>query len=65
MRGRCVGRKRDIHALFTGYYRNGCSVRLRALRSLMWAFGMLHRLVDFVLTALGCPAPRMSGWRAM
>ena len=33
--------------------------------SLMWALGLSHRSVRCALTALGCPAYRMSGWRAV
>ena len=33
--------------------------------SLMWALGLSHKSVGCVLTALGCPASRMSGWRAV
>ena len=45
--------------------RSGHSVGLRALMSLMWALAPSHRSVGCLLTALGCPASRMSGWRAV
>ena len=48
-----------------GVDRNGRGVRLRALMSLMWALGLSRRSVGCVLTALGCPASRMSGGRAV
>ena len=31
----------------------------------MWALGLSHRSVAHLLTALGCPASRMSSWRAV
>ena len=62
MRYRCVGCKRTFTRYPQGVDRNGRSVRLRAL---MWAFGLARRSVGCVLTALGCPASWMSGWRAV
>ena len=65
MRYRCVGCGRSFTHYPQGVDRNGCSVRLRALMSLMWALGLSHRSVGCVLTALGRPASRMSSWRAV
>ncbi len=62
MRYRCVGCKRAFTRYPQGVDCNGRSVRLRAL---MWALGLSHRLVGCVLTALGQPASRISGWRTV
>ena len=56
----CVGCKRTFTHYLHGVDRNGCSVRMRVLMSLMWALGLSHRSVGRVLTALGCPVSRMS-----
>ena len=61
----CVGCVRVFTHYPQGVDRGGHSIRLRALMSLMWALGLSHRSVGCVLTALGCPASRMSGWRAV
>ena len=58
----CVGCKRSFTHYPRGVDRNGRGVRLKAL---MWALGLSHRSVGCVLTALGCPASRMSSWRAV
>ena len=63
IRYRCVGCGRAFTHYPQGVARNGCSVRLSALMSLMWVLGLSHRSVECVLTALGCPAYRMSSWR--
>lgn len=65
MRYLCVGCGRAFTHYPRGVDRNGRSVRLRALMSLMWALGLSHRSVGCVLTALGCPASRMSSWRSV
>ena len=65
MRYFCVGCGRAFTHYPQGVDRNGCSVRLRALMSLMWALGLSRRSVGCVLTALGCPASRISSWRAV
>ena len=62
MRYRCVGCKRIFTRYPQGVDRDGCGVRLRAL---MWALGLSHRSVGCVLTALGQPASRICGWRAV
>ena len=65
MRYRCVGCKRALTQYPQGVDRDGCGVRLRALMSLMWPLGMSHRAAGCVLMALGQPASRISGWRAV
>ena len=65
MRYRCVGCKRALTRYPQGVDRNGRSGRLRALMSLMRPLGLSHRSVGCVLTALGQPASRISGWRAV
>ena len=65
IRYRCADCGRSFTHYPQGVDRNGCSVRLRALMSLMWALGLSHRSVAHLLTALGCPASRMSNWRAV
>ena len=61
----CVGCGRAFTHYPRGIDRNGRSVRLISLMSLMWAWGLSHRSVGCVLAALGCPASRMGGWRAV
>ena len=51
MRYRCVGCKRTFAHYPQGVDRNGRSVRLRGLMSLMWALGLSHRSVGCVLIA--------------
>ena len=65
MRYLCVGCKRAFTHHPQGVDRNGCGVRMRALMSLTWALGLSRRSVAHPLSALGCPASRMSGWRAV
>ena len=65
MRYRCADCKRSFTHYPQGVERNGRSIRLRALMSLMWALWLSDRSVGCVLTALGYPASRMSGWRAV
>ena len=65
MRYRCVGCKRTFAHYPQDVDRNGCRVMLKALMSPMWALGLSHRSVGCILTALGCPASRMSSWRAV
>ena len=35
------------------------------MMSLMWALGLSHISMGCVLMAMGCPASRMSSWRAV
>ena len=53
MRYRCVGYKRSFTRYPQGVDRNGCSVRIRALMSLMWALGLSYRSEGCVLTGPG------------
>ena len=53
----CIGCGRAFTHYPQDVDRNGRSVRLRAL---MWALGLSHMSVGCVLTALMCPASRMS-----
>ena len=65
IRYRCVDCKRLFAHYPRGVDHNGRSVRLMALMSLVWVLGLAYRSVGCVLTALGSPASRMSGWRAV
>lgn len=65
MRYRRVGCGRTFTRYPQGVDRNGHSVRLRALMSLMWAPGLSHRSGAHPLYAPECPAYRVSGWRAV
>ena len=65
VRYRCVGCKRTFTHYPPGVDRNGCSVRLGALMSLIWALGMSHRSVAHLLSGLERPVFRICNWRAM
>ena len=61
----CVGCKSTFTHYPQDVDRNGCSVRLRALMSLMWALELSRRSALHPLSAPECPASRMSSWRTV
>ena len=62
-RYRCTDCGRTFRYYPQGVDRHDQSQRLRALVALLWALGLSHQSISYLLAALGAPLAKMTSWR--
>ena len=63
IRYRCTQCQRTFRHYPEGIDRHDQSQRLRALVALLWALGLSHQSISYLLAALGAPIAKMTSWR--
>lgn len=63
LRYRCTDSGRTFRHYPQGVDGHDQSQRLRALVALLWALGLSHQSISYLLAALGAPLAKMTSWR--
>lgn len=63
LRYRCTDCGRTFRHYPQGVDHHDQSQRLRALVALLWALGLSHQSISYLLAALGAPIAKMTSWR--